>query len=486
MNSSIKRNYIYSVLYQMLLIFVPLITAPYLTRVMGAEKLGIYSYTNSVAYYFYLFSMLGISNYGNRSIAAVRDNKENLDKVFSELVIMQVSFGILVVCVYMIYICYLYITHSIYLIPSIIWSAYVVSGLFDINWFFWGIEKFSITVFRNIVIKILTTVGIFTLVRSQDDLYIYIGLISGSFIVSAVVLWPQIYRYVSFKFTKFSAAFSHFSSNFLLFIPVIAVSIYTVMDKIMLGQMSDMQNLGFYDNIQKIMTVPTGLVTALGTVMLPRISNLLVNGKQSDATAYIDMSMQFSSFFSIAIALGLAAIAPTFTIIYFGSEFQGTSFMMELFTITIIFIAWANVVRTQYLIPSGRDKIYIISVCAGAIINVIINFILIPIMDEIGAVIGTICAEISVAIIQTWAVRKELPINVFFKNSIIFIIPGIMMGTIVRFVGRYLGVTIISLTIQIILGIIVYGVCAGICLLRSETLLSKRINGALKKYLKRN
>ncbi|SJZ77124.1 flippase [Anaerorhabdus furcosa] len=486
MKSSIKKNYIYSVLYQILIIIVPLITAPYLTRVMGAKKLGIYSYTNSVAYYFYLFAMLGISNYGNRSIASVRDDKKKMNTVFSELIVMQISFGIIVASIYILYLIYLYTTTSIYFIPSVIWSPYVISGLFDINWFFWGIEKFSITVFRNVVIKILTTIGIFLFVRSQNDINIYIALISGSFVLSAVVLWTKLHRYVSFKLPRISLVYSHFKSNFILFIPVIAVSIYTVMDKIMLGQMSGMQNLGFYDNVQKIMTIPTGLVTALGIVMLPRIANLVANGKRDEVNTYIDMSMQFSSFFSVAIAFGLAAIAPTFTIIYFGGEFQGTSFMMELFSITIIFIAWANVIRTQYLIPCGKDKIYILSVCVGAIVNLIVNLILIPRLKDIGAVVGTIFAEFVVAFIQTWAVRKELPVYMFFKNSIIFIIPGFAMSIFTRGIGRYLGITLTSLIVQVIFGIIVYCVGIGVYLFNSNSLLANRVKITLNKYLKRN
>ena len=146
---SIKKNYLYSIMYQVLLIVVPLITAPYLSRTLGAETLGIYSYTNSVAYYFYLFSMLGISNYGNRTIAQVRDNSKMLNETASELLCIQVLFGFMVLVGYGVYLLFLYKAGGNYFFASAIWLLYILSGVLDVSWFFWGIENFRITIIRN-------------------------------------------------------------------------------------------------------------------------------------------------------------------------------------------------------------------------------------------------------------------------------------------------------------------------------------------------
>lgn len=484
--SNITRNYIYSVLYQILIIVVPLITAPYLTRIMGATNLGVYSYTNSVAYYFYLFAMLGISNYGNRTIASVRDDKSQRSNIFCELIYMQIFIGILVSVMYVLYLFNLALSKDEYFLPSIIWIMYVISGAIDITWFFWGIEKFSITVQRNIIIKILITIGVFIFVKDANDLLIYIVLNAGGFFVSAVILWIQVPRYITFVEIKLKDAFKHFKSNLVLFIPVIAVSIYTVMDKVMLGNYSSMDQLGFYDNIQKIMTLPTGIITALGTVMLPRISNLLAKGNRDYAISFISMAMQFSNFFSIALCLGLAAIAPCFTTVYFGLEFSETSTMMELFCITIIFISWANVIRTQFLIPSGNDKAYIISVLVGALSNFIINSLLISKLGAIGAVWGTICAEFVVAFLQTIFVKKELPIKAYLRESVVFIFPGIMMFISVRIVFRHLGLSVLSLIIQIIVGILVYLLIGIPILISTRSLLSARFQTAFKRNIYRD
>ena len=406
---SIKKNYIYSVIYQIITIVVPLITAPYLTRTMGVEKLGIYSYTNSVVYYFYIFAMLGMANYGNRTVAAVRENKEKLNIVFSELYCVQVFVSLVVIAVYSGYVIYQKMSGSEYYIYSLIWELYLLSAVFDINWFFWGIEKFSVTVTRNTVVKLLTTIGIFVVVKNSEDLIVYIFLIAFCTLVSSIILWIQMKKYVKMcKVNVQKALKKYFVGDFILFIPTIAVSLYTIMDKIMLGNLYNMQGLGIYDNIQKIMILPTGIITALGTVMLPRAANLLANGRSDKVMEYLSCSLQFSNFFSIALTFGLSGIAPCFTIIYFGKEFRNTSVIMELFCITIIFIAWANVIRTQFLIPGKKDKIYIISVFLGAAVNVIINLCLIPGYGAIGAVVGTIFAEGTVALVQSISVKKEI------------------------------------------------------------------------------
>lgn len=481
---SVKKNYLYSILYQVLTIIVPLITAPYLTRIMGVERLGEYSYSNSIAYYFYLFSILGMSNYGNRTIASIRDNREELNRVFSELVVLQISFGTVVFITYVVYVFSLFPTNILRFNLSMIWGMYVLSGFLDISWFFWGIERFSVTVARNIIIKIFTVISIFIFVRNKNDLLVYVFITAFGSVIGTIVVWIQLRGSVSIVRISLKNVYKHFKPDLILFIPVIAVSIYTVMDKIMLGKFSEMNELGFYDNIQKIMTVPTSFITALGTVMLPRMSNLIANGKKGHVLNFLEMSMQFSNFFSMALSFGLAAVAPCFTVVYFGSEFSDTSDMMVLFCITIIFIAWANVIRTQYLIPSGKDNIYIISVISGAIVNIGINLILIPSLKAKGAIIGTICAEFTVAFIQTVLIRKELNIRKYLANGIVYVIPGGLMFLCVRFVFRLLGTSVISLIIQVLVGIITYLLLGGLIFVKADTVLSNAVKKEVRKLFR--
>lgn len=472
---SIRRNYLYSVSYQILLVIVPLITVPYLSRILGAETLGIYSYTNSVAAYFYLFSMLGISNYGNRTTAQIRDNKKELNIVTNEILCMQIGFGLIVFCGYCIYLIYLYSIQSDYFRVSMIWALYILSGVFDISWFFWGMENFKLTVLKSIIVKIITTIGIFVFIKEKEDLWLYVLLIAGSPLLCQIILWKYITRIITFTRVAKKNIIKHLKNNFILFIPVIAVSIYTIMDKLMLGNICSIRQLGYYDNVQKIMTLPTGIITALGTVMLPRMSNIMSKGENSKVIQAISVSMQFTCFFSIGFAAGLAGTGKVFSVIYFGQEFYSCGRMMIFFAPTVVCIAWANVIRTQYLIPAEKDRIYIISVFLGAIVNVLVNLLLIPKLYAIGAIIGTICAEAMVAITQTVCVRNDIEIKRLIYDSTPFLIVGIVMFIIVYSLGEYMGISIVTLLVQIIIGAVFYIGTATVVLLKSKSLLGVKI-----------
>jgi len=246
---SIKKNFIYNILYQILIIILPLITAPYISRTLGANAVGIYSYTNSIAYYFLLVAMLGIGNHGNRSVASVRDNQEKLNETFSSIFSLQfITFSISILT-YILYV--LFISKDNQLI-SFIQLIYIASGLFDISWLFFGLEKFKITVTRNTLIKIGTVVCMFIFVHSPEDLWKYTIIMSGGTFISQIYLWGYVKKYVKFKWVGFKRIFSNLKPVLILFIPVLAYSIYKVMDKIMLGNMSGYAEVGFYNNAEKI------------------------------------------------------------------------------------------------------------------------------------------------------------------------------------------------------------------------------------------
>lgn len=451
--SSVKKNFSYNIIYQILTLILPLITAPYISRVIGAGGTGIYSYTSSIVQYFILFAMLGMNNYGNRTIAKCRDDKDELSKKFSSLYIFQLITSTLMVILYIGYIC---LFNNQYLEASLIQLIYLISTCFDISWFFFGLEKFKLTVIRNTIIKILSATSIFIFVKNKDDLMIYITLMSVSHLLSQLSLWPFLKSEVKLVKPKIKDIMSHLKPNLILFIPVIAVSLYKIMDKIMLGNMATIQDVGYYEYAEKIINIPLSIITALGTVMLPRISNLVANNNQEKIKFYIDKSMQFVLFISIAMCFGIIAISPRFVPIFLGDEFVQTGYILQLLSVTIIFISWANVIRTQYLIPNEEDKPYIISVFIGAIINFVVNILLIPRYKTIGAAIGTICAEISVAIYQTIVVRKEIDFRKYIKYIVQFILSGLIMYIIIINLTHIMNNSYLLIISQVTLGAIIY------------------------------
>lgn len=451
---SIKKNYIYNVLYQILILIMPLITTPYIARVIGAEGIGTYSYTYSIANYFVIIAMLGINNYGNRSIARVREDEEKLNKTFSSILVFHIITSIIMI---LSYIMYIYFFSKDNKIIFIIQSIYVVSALFDINWFFFGIEQFKITVTRNAIIKIITVLSIFMFVKDKGDLWIYSLILSTGTLISQCLLWSFVKKFVSFKIPTAKQVFNHLKPCSVLFIPVISVSIYKVMNKIMLGSMSNMTQVGFYENSDKIINIPLGFITALGTVMLPKMSNLKSKGFKKESEKYIEISMKFAMFISIGSILGVISVAPILIPIFLGEEFLACINIVSLLSITILFIAWANVIRTQYVIPNKLDNIHVISTLVGAIVNLVVNIPLIAKYGAIGATIGTVVAEISVAAYVTFKVRRNIPIARYIKNSIPFIFSGLIMFGSIKFIGYLAKKESITVSIiQVIVGGSIY------------------------------
>lgn len=451
--SSVRKNFTYNIVYQILILILPLITAPYISRVIGAEGNGIYSYTYSIVQYFVLFAMLGLNNYGNRTIAKCKDNKEELSKEFSSIYVMQL---ITTTAMTILYIGYILFFDSKYITVAMLQIIYLVSTCFDINWFFFGLEKFKLTVTRNTIIKILATFSVFAFVKSKNDLVIYIIIMVLSALISQLALWPFLRKEVKFVKPKIKDVTKHIKPNAVLFIPVIAVSIYKIMDKIILGNMATIENVAYFEYAERIINIPISIITALGTVMLPRISNLMAKGEDEKVKFYIDKSIQFMLFISIAMCIGLIVIAPEFVPIFLGNEFIKSGNIVQLLAITIVFISWANVIRTQYLIPKERDKEYIISVALGAVVNLIINIVLIPRYQAIGSAIATICAEFVVMVYQILAVRNEIGIKKYLKYIIRFILSGIIMYFCITWIKMIINNEYILIFVQVLLGTLVY------------------------------
>lgn len=446
---SLQKNILYNVLYQILLVILPLITAPYISRTLGATAVGVYSYTYSVAYYFLLIAMLGIGNHGNRSIAAVRDDRKKLNKTFSSIYSLQVITFSIAILAYAIYLVLFVKDNRLIVLLQLI---YVTSGLFDIGWLFFGLEQFKLTVARNTLIKISTVVLMFVFVHKPSDLWKYTLIMSAGTLFSQAYLWLYVKKYVSFEKCSVKEITSNIKPVLILFIPVLAYSIYKVMDKIMLGNMSSYDQVGFYNNAEKIINIPMGIITALGTVMLPRMSNIVANGDKKRVDDYIRISAKLVTLLSSAIAFGLMGVSSVLAPVFFGDEFIACGEIIRLLSVTVFFIAWANVIRTQYLIPNKRDSIYLTSTMVGAILNLIINWMLIPKYQANGAAFGTIVAEFSVMLVQMVAVKNELPMRKYIMSYSPILINGLIMAVLVDRIGIKLGVSVSTLAIQILAG----------------------------------
>ena len=300
--TSLKKNMVYNLLHQVLLIILPLITAPYISRVLGVEGIGTYSYIYTIAYYFGLCGMLGVANHGNRSVALVRDDKEKLSSTFWNIYSIQLSTTVLALLIYLIYIIFFSSFNKSIALISII---FVIFYVMDINWLFFGLEKFKMTVIRNIFIKLLTVICIFLFVKKSTDLWLYMLIMALGMVLSQVYLWLNVRKYLHFVKPNFSEMKKHIKPMLILFIPVIAYSIYKVMDKIMLGSLSSITQVGLYEYAERIINIPVGIITAFGTVMMPRISALVSDKADGKISNYMQQSFKYFSLIAIGMAFGL-------------------------------------------------------------------------------------------------------------------------------------------------------------------------------------
>lgn len=452
-NNSPKKNYIYNIIYQILILIIPLITSPYLSRVVGVNGIGIYSYRYSIVYYFMLITLLGVNNYGNRTIAKVRENKENLSKKFWSIYCIQLFMGVSMLIVYNLYVS---ISNTEYKNIAYIDNLFIISSILDINWFFFGLEEFKKTITRNTIIKIGNIILIFAFIKSTTDLWKYTLIVSGMTCISQLLMWFYLRNKVKFVKVTLNDIVSHFKANIILFVPVIAVSLYKIMDKIMLGIISGVGEVGYYEQAEKIINIPLTIITSLGTVMLPRISNISANGSENQILVYINKSIKFVMFLSMSMCFGLVAIGESFAPLFYGSEFGKSGILIAMLALTLPFLSFANVIRTQYLIPKEKDKIYIISVTLGAVVNLISNIILISKLGSIGACIGTILAEAIVMIYQTVSVKNNIDIKKNLKISKVFLIKAIIMFIVIYPINFFQIDSTVKIGIQVSLGMLIY------------------------------
>lgn len=410
-----NKNFLLNVGYQCLLLAFPLVTVPYTSRVLGVDCIGTYSYTYSVVNMFMLVAMLGISNHGNRCVAQVRSSPEKLNQTFSAIYSLQVC---LCVAATLCYFAYVVFFSGPYLIPSILQIPFLISVCFDISWLFFGMEQFLYPLTRNLVIKLSSLVLMLLLVKGPDDLWIYILIMSCSTLVSNIFLSMVLPRYVTFERPSWNEVRIHIKPILILFVPVLAFSIYNVMDKTMLGAIAGVTELGFYENAEKITSIPSAVIAALGTVMLPRMANLM-SDENADYKTPIAASMKLALILATLMGAGLLLVAGDAATVFFGPGYELSGELIRILTIVVLATAWGNVVRTQYLVPKCLDTIYVRSTLGAGAANFLLNLLLIPRFGAFGACFSTIVAEIFIAVYQAVATRGQLENGLYLRMLVV-------------------------------------------------------------------
>ena len=453
MAKSIKRNYIYNLIQQILSLLTPLITTPYISRVIGAEGIGSYSYASSIVAYFALFAALGTASYGQREISYCQDDRERRTEVFWNNELLCIISTLTCLILYAVFCLFQKENRIVFIILSLS----VLDVCLNVSWLLTGMEEFGKIVLRNIVIKIISISFIFIFVRTKDDFVVYVLGLTLVSVVSNLSLWPFVSKFVGKPKLKALKPFANIKTVFSLFIPTIAISIYTVLDKTMIGIITkDAAENGFYEQAIKISRIALMVVTSLGTVMVPRIGHHFEKHENEIVRQYMYRSYRFVGLIGVPMCLGLLSVSSNFVPWFFGKGFEKVVPLIGILGFLLIAIGVNNVTGVQYLIPTKRQNTFTKTVLIGATVNFIANICLIPIFGAIGAAFASVLAETVIALVQLVIVRNELSSFVIIKDSIKYIISGLVMLCVLYFVGKNLVPSIVNTIILVLCGVGVY------------------------------
>lgn len=450
----VVKNFLYNVSYQLLVIILPLITVPYVSNILGAEGIGNYAFTYANMQYFVIFGMVGITLYGNRQIAYVRENKENLKNTFYSIYTLQLITTTISFVLYLIFT--LVFNNGDYKWLYIVQGINIIASMADISWLFMGLEQFKKTVVRNTIVKLVSLASIFIFVKSSDDTVIYALIIVLSSFIGNLTFWLYIPKIIGFKNIKILELTLHLKSSLALFIPQLAIQIYLLLDRTMLGIITDTVQVGYYENSQKIVKIVLTIATAIGTVMMPKIANTVTSGDMKKVKYYIKNSFFFVSALSIPLMFGLMGVAPELSPWFFGNNFVGIEKLIIISSLIILAISWSNVLGMQLLVPLNKTKEFTISVTSGAIINFILNLVLIKKFGAIGSCISTIIAEFTVTSVQFYLIKDFIKAKELIKPVVLFIPASIVMYIFVRIIGNFKGSGILTNIVQVMVGVISY------------------------------
>ena len=451
--NKVVKNYLYNLSYQILILVVPLITTPYVSRVLGAKGVGTFSYTNSIVQYFILFGCIGLNLYGQREIAYVQHEKEKRDKVFWELVILR----IITVSISLIVFYFTLASHGTYASVFFIMCLDILASMVDISWFFQGIEDFKKIVVRNFIIKIVGVALIFLFVNSSDDLLLYVICHSATLFLGNLSMWAYIPKLVGKVKVRELEIKKHIRPTIVLFLPQIATSVYTVLDKTMIGFLTGVEEeVAYYEQGQKIVKIVMALVTSLGTVMMPRVANLFKQNEMEKVKNYLSKSFRFVFFLSFPMTFGLMAISNHIVPWFLGSGYDKVVPNMMVIAPILVMISLSNIIGMQYLLAIGRHRDFTISLVVGCVINFSLNLLLIPHFLSIGAAVATVIAETSVTGVQVFFTRKDFKFGEIISSNKHYIISSLIMFVPTYLLAKNLPSNIINTFICVAVGGLIY------------------------------
>lgn len=402
---SLKTNFLYNISYEIFRIVIPLISTPYISRILGSEGIGAYTLAHTYAEYFIMFAGFGFSTYAARELAYVRDEEDRLKSLFWEVFIARG--GMLCIAV-IVYIWRFFVEGNSSDLSSRICLIYLIASLFDISYYYKAIENFRAIAIRNMFIKIVALVLVFVFVKYPDDVWIYTLILALSEFVGQFVMILSLDKSI-FHNVKINLANlkRHFRVSFTLFIPTIAIQVYTMLDKVMLGVFSTESEVGYYENAQKIPRLAASVASAIVSVTTPRMAYVYAKKDKGILLENFKRVFGLVSFLVFPMCFGLVGVSKSFSSWFYGVNFDGIDILVKVGSILIISLGWSGIFGNMILVATGNQKYYTISVYISAAVNMAMNVLLIPRYGAMGALIASVCAEVIGMIIMFYFSNRK-------------------------------------------------------------------------------
>ncbi|ODN29824.1 flippase [Fervidobacterium thailandense] len=409
----IARNYVYNVTLTIMNLLIPFVTTPYITRVLDPEGIGSVAFTASIVQYFVLLATLGIDLYGTRELAVLKNNPREFQQAFwniffTKLITFCISFGL--------FFAFIAFYRTTYMPLFLIQSISIVNALIDITFLYSSLEDFKSITIRGIVVRIIGVGLLFTLVKKPSDFYIYAVINVATGTLGNIWMWLKKPKELEIVKPELKQIKEHLLGSLKLFIPLLAIQVYVVLDKTMVGILSNESEVAYYDMSQRLVKMALGLVTAIGPVMIPRMSNILAQEREEEKTRYVKNVFEFVTYSSVIIIVLIVTTMQDFVPIFFGSKFLKVKELIIYVSPIILFISWSNLFGMQIMVPMKKEKYLTISVLSGAIVNFTMNMILIPKYKALGAVIGTVVAEFIVTFVQMILTHKIVNLKSLYSG----------------------------------------------------------------------
>jgi len=475
--TSVKKNFLYNNLLLLSNLLFPIVSFAYASRILGPAGIGRVQFVVIFATYFVVIAQLGIPVYGMREVAKAQGNKELLNKLFSELLFVNLMSSLLMTAIYgtlIFSVGWFHDSLNYYLLGGLL----VLSGFSVLDWFYMGMEQFRFLSLRSIVIKVVALTALFLFVRTSENLMIY--FLITIFSILANNLWNlfRLKGQITIRFRQIEPK-KHFWPLLILYASSLTISVYTLGDTLLLGFLTNDKAVGLYTAAKKLTIIVIPLITSLGTVLIPRLTKSLDLKNKQETDVRVEQSFSFICLFGIPVSMGLLIFAPEIMRLFSGMQFMGAVFTLQLIAPVIFLVGLGHLFGMQLLIPGGFEKHYLWATLLGMGISLLLNLLLIKTFQDKGAAVTLVITEGIVSFTAYFFVIKKMNLHMHWSLAVKAFVASLLFIPVALLLRNATVPLIFGLFVAILISAALYFIVQ--IFLFKETLLKSMIASALKR-----